>query len=456
MDGAAPVQEPGIDGQAFLDHLAEAIRTPTVSQEDRERNDPGDVLAIHAFLRETYPLVHERCLVETVTDLSLLFTWQGTDTEADPIVLMAHMDVVPVEPGTEDDWDQDPFGGTTVDGELWGRGSLDDKGPLIAMMEAVEHLLESGFVPSRTVNIALGHDEEIGGLEGAKQTAELLSERGIRPWFVVDEGGWVLDEIPPLTNEPVALVGTAEKGYLNLELIAVGEGGHSSIPPKSTAIGKLAAAIERLEANPLPAHIEVLKSQFAALAPRMDRWLRLLLTNLWLFGPIVSRVLIRWPQTAASIRTTTAVTMVSGGVKPNVLPQEASAVVNFRIVPGDSTESVIAHVEKIIGSDVSAAPFGELRAEPTRFSSTESAAWAVLRRSIEETFPDAAVAPWVTSGATDSRHLRDFAGDVYRFNGFTGDLESLTRIHGTGERMRTSDAESAVSFFCRLIRNAQA
>lgn len=223
MDGTAPVQEPGIDGQAFLDHLAEAIRTPTVSQEDRERNDPGDVLALHAFLRETYPLVHERCLVETVTGLSLLFTWQGTDAEADPIVLMAHMDVGPVEPGTEDDWDQDPFGGTTVDGELWGRGSLDDKGPLIAIMEAVEHLLDSGFVPSRTVNIALGHDEEIGGLEGAKRTAELLSERGIRPWFVVDEGGWVVDEIPPLTNEPVALVGTAEKGYLNLELIARSE-----------------------------------------------------------------------------------------------------------------------------------------------------------------------------------------------------------------------------------------
>jgi len=179
------------------------------------------------------------------------------------------------------------------------------------------------------------------------------------------------------------------------------------------------------------------------------------LTNLWLFGPIVAKVLTRRPPTAASIRTTTAVTMVSGGVKPNVLPQEASAVVNFRIVPGDSTESVIAHVEKLVGPNVSAAPFGDLRAEPTQFSSTESDAWTVLKRSIEETFPDAAVAPWVTSGATDSRHLRDFAGDVYRFNGFTGDLESLTRIHGTGERVRISDAESAVSFFCRLIRNAQ-
>ncbi|GMQ84938.1 MAG: M20 family peptidase [Acidimicrobiia bacterium] len=454
-DRAAPIREPGIDGNAFLDHLAEAIRLPTVSYEDGDRIDPGDILAIHAFLRDTYPLAHGRCHVETVADLSLLYTWQGTDTGADPIVLMAHLDVVPVEPGTEDEWDQDPFGGTSVDGELWGRGSLDDKGPLIAVMEAVEHLLDNGFVPTRTVIIAYGHDEEIGGIQGAKRTAALLRERGIHPWFVVDEGGWVVDELPPLTNEPVALVSTAEKGYLDLQITAVGDGGHSSIPPRSTAIGKLASAIERLEANPLPAHIEVLKPQFAALAPRLDRRLRLLLTNLRLFGPLVARVLTRRPQTAAFVRTTTAVTMVSGGIKANVLPQEASAVVNFRILPGDSIESVMAHVDRLVGPDLSAAPFGEMRAEPSRFSSTESAAWAVLTRSIEETYPEAIVAPWVMSGATDSRHFRDFAGDVYGFNGFSGTLESISRIHGTGERIRASDAESAVSFFCRLIRNAQ-
>lgn len=455
IDRTAPVQEPGIDGQSFLDHLAQAVRIPTVSYEEHDRNDPAQIAALHTFLRQTYPLTYERCRVETVNDLSLLFTWEGTDTGADPILLMAHMDVVPVEPGTEEDWEVGPFAAAIVEGELWGRGTLDDKGPLIAVMEAVEHLLAAGLVPKRSVLIALGHDEEIGGSEGADRTAALFLERGIRPWFVVDEGGWVVDEIPPLTNEPVALVSNAEKGYINLELTTHGEGGHSSIPPKSTAIGKLAAAVERLEANPLPPHIEVLEPQFAALAPRLDRRLRLLLTHLGLFGPIVARVLARRPQTAATIRTTTAVTMVSGGVKPNVLPQEASAVVNFRILPGDSIDSVIAHVEELVGPDVSVAPFGEISAEPSRFSSTGSDGWAVLKRSIEESFPDAIVAPWVMSGGTDSRHFRDFAGDVYGFNGFTGDLESLGRIHGTGERIRISDAESAVSFFCRLIRNAQ-
>lgn len=454
-DRTAPVQEPGIDGQSFLDHLAQVVRIATVSYEEHDRNDPTQILALHTFLRQTYPLTYERCTVEEVNDLSLLVTWEGTDPNLDPIVLMAHMDTVPVEEGTEEDWEVDPFGGDIVDGELWGRGSLDDKGPLIAVMEAVEHLLATGFEPHRSVMIALGHDEEIGGSEGAKRMAALFLESGIRPWFVVDEGGWVVDEIPPLTNEPVALVSTSEKGYLNLELTTEGEGGHSSIPPQSTAIGKIAAAIVRLETNPLPQHVEVLEPQFAALAPRLDRRLRFLLTNLGLFGPIVARVLTRRPQTAATVRTTTAVTMVSGGVKPNVLPQEASAIVNFRILPGDSIDSVTAHVKKLVGPDVSVTPFGEIRAEPSRFSSTGSEGWAVLERSIEETFPDAVVAPWVMSGGTDSRHFRDFAGDVYGFNGFTGDLESLGRIHGTGERIRVGDAEQAVSFFCRLIRNAQ-
>ena len=450
-----PVIEPGIDAQSFLDHLAEAVRIPTVVYAERERNDPADILAMHAFLRESYPLTHERCRVETVNDLSLLFTWEGTDADADPIVLMAHMDVVPVEPGTEGDWLVGAFEGKTVDGELWGRGTLDDKGPLIAVMEAVEHLASTGFTPERTVILAIGHDEEIGGAEGAANVAALLNERGVRPWFVIDEGGAVTDALPPLTTDPVALVKVAEKGYVDLELTATGEGGHSSFPPKQSTIGALAAAIQRLEAHPMPARIDVLRPFFAALAPRLDPRLRPILTNLGVTGPAVSRLLASKQETNVMMRTTTAVTMVSGGVKPNVLPQEASAVVNFRILPGDSIESVIEHVRNVVGDDIAVLPVGEMRGEPSRFSSTDSPAWKVLGTSIEETFPDAAVAPWILTGATDSRYYSDFAGDIYGFAPFTGEMDMLGAIHGTGERIRTSDAETAVSFFCRLIRNAQ-
>jgi carboxypeptidase PM20D1 len=447
------VLEPGIDGEAYLEHLAEAVRIRTVSFE--ERNHPGDIYAVHTFLRDTYPLTMQKhCTVETVNDLSRLITWEGTDPDLDPIVLMAHMDTVPVEEGTEADWEVDPFSGAIVGDELWGRGTLDDKGPLIAVMEAVEHLLGTGFEPRRTVMIALGHDEEIGGLEGAAHTAALLRERGVRPWFVIDEGGAVVDELPPLTKRQVALVKTSEKGHITLKLTAAGQGGHSSTPPKSTAIGNLATAIKRLEAKPFPARVGVLEPLFTALRPGLDPRTGRVVDNLRFTGPLVARALSRQPETDALIRTTTAVTMVSGGVKENVLPQEAWAIVNFRILQGDSLASVVERVEKLVGPGVSVEPHGTHRDEPSRVSSTESDAWGVVKQSIEETYPDALVAPWILTGATDSRHFADIAGDVYGFGAFTLAIGEYG-IHGTGERMRTSDAEPAVSFFCRLIRNAQ-
>lgn len=449
------MNEPGIDAPACLDHLSAAIRIRTVSHEERERNHPGAFYEFHAFLRDTYPLTTRVCAVEAVNDLSLLITWEGTEPQLDPIMLMAHMDVVPIEDGTEEDWDVEPFSGAVVDGEVWGRGALDDKGPLIAIMEAVEHLLRKGFEPRRTVLLAFGHDEELGGFRGAAEIATILLARRIRPWIVIDEGGWVVDRVKPLTDQPVALVATTEKGYVELELTAFGAGGHASSPPPSTAIGKLAAALARLEANPLPTHVEVLGPQFAALASRLTPQMRLLLANLRLTGPIVARQLLKDPLTAATIRTTTAVTMVAGGVKPNVLPQEARAVVNFRILPGDSIESVTTHVERLVGPDIAVERHGDHWSEPPEPSSTESPAWEVLAHSVEETFPEAVVAPWTMSGATDSRHFRDIASDVYGFNAFTGDREILGRFHGTGERIRAADAARAVSFFVRLIRNAQ-
>ena len=451
---AEATEEAGVDGDAFLTHLAEAIRLPTVAFEERERNDPQEILAVHAFLRSTYPLVHERCTVETVNDLSLLITWGGTDREADPLLLMAHMDVVPIEPGTEDDWDVEPFAGEIANGFLWGRGTIDDKGPLIAIMEATEHLMRVGFEPERTVIISFGHDEEIGGAQGASLVADTLIERDIRPWLVIDEGGGVMDEFPPLTDRSVALVKTAEKGFIDVKLTATGEGGHSSVPPSESTIGALAVAIQQLETHQMPARVRILEPMFAALAPHVDPKMRPILTNLKFTGPIVERMNAGSPIANAGIRTTTAVTIVSGGVKSNVLPQEAFAIVNFRILPGDTIQDVLDHVRKVVGPDITIEPHGEMRVEPSLVSSTESDAWNVLATSIEESFPEAIVTPWTLTAATDSRYFAAFSGDVYGFAPFTGSDGEFARIHGTGERVRTSDAGRAVSFFCRLMRNA--
>ena len=451
---AAPAIEPNIDGDAFLEHLGQAVRLDTVVFEDRSQNDPTDITAFHEFLRETYPLTHETCVVETINELSLLYTWEGSDPQLAPIVLMAHIDVVPIEPGTEGDWTHGPFSGEVSEGRLWGRGALDDKGPLIATIEAVEHLIATGFEPTRTVYMTFGHDEEIGGAQGGKEVASTLRDRGVHPWLVVDEGGLVLDSIPTLVDSPVALVSVAEKGYVNVKLAARSEGGHAALPPSSTAVGRIAEAVHRLEKNPVPARVGVLSPTFDALAPAMDRKTAAMLTNLRVTGPVVTRMLSATPEMNALIRTSTAVTMVSGGVKPNVLPQEAWAVVNFRILPGDSVDSVMAHVRDVVGPDIEIETFGETSSEPSSFSSTESEAWAVVRRSVQETFPDATVAPWIMTGATDSRYYGPFASDVYGFAPFTMSVDDAG-IHGTDEAMRVADAEGAVSFFSRLVRNAQ-
>ena len=450
-----PIIEPGVDGDRFIEHLAGAVRIDTSAFEDRSRNDPAAIAAMHSYLAETYPGVHDACVREVINGQSLLYTWSGSDPDLQPIVLMAHMDVVPVEGGTEGGWTVEPFSGEVMDGHLWGRGALDDKGALVAILEAVEHLLADGFEPSRTMYLAFGHDEEIGGSEGGKVLAETLHERGVRPWIVLDEGGGVVDEAPMVSSRPVALVKVAEKGYVDVKLTAYGDGGHSSIPPKSTAAGKVAAAVHALEANPMPSRVGVLADFFAALAPRMDPALRATVTNLRFTGAAVAKMMSRTPTTDALIRTTTAVTMLSGGVKSNVLPQESWAVVNFRILPGDSVAGVLDHVRSLVGEDVAIETYGEMRAEPSSFSSIDGDAWDAVASTIAETFPEAAVAPWILTGATDSRYYQGFADEIYGFGPFTTDPQ-LNGIHGTNERIRVSDGVRAVSFFARLVRRLTA
>lgn len=438
----------------FLANLGAAIQIRTVSHESPQDNDRDQLIAFHRFLRSAYPLIHERCSVETVNELSLLITWSGSESGLDPLLLMAHQDVVPVEPGTEGDWESDPFGGEIKDGYLWGRGAFDDKGSLIAMLESIEHLLRSGFEPTRTILVALGHDEEIHGLGGAKEIAGTLGERGHTPWFVVDEGGGVADELPRLSAQPVALVRTAEKGLLNLKLTARGEGGHSSAPRRPTTIGKLATALQTLESSPMRARVGIVEPTFEALKPRLGRGVRLLFGNLEVTGVLVKRILSRDPATEAWIRTTAAITIISGGVKANVIPQEAWAVVNFRIIPGDTVESVIAHVRRVVGPDIEIELEGDTQIEASPVSSTESPAWNVMAASVEEIFPEAVAAPWTLVAATDGRYFADISGDVYGFSPFTLAMSDFERIHGTGERIRVADAERAVGFFVTLIQNA--
>ncbi len=451
--GVEPIPESPMDdsGHAFLAHLSAAIRIPTVSFEDGS-HDPDTFAELRRFLAATYPRVHQRLTLETIGDHTMLFTWPGSDPGALPLLLMAHQDVVPVEPGTEAGWKHDPFAGDLDDEFLWGRGSLDDKGALIAIFEAVEGLLAEAFEPGPTIHLLFGHDEEVGGARGAAAAADLLASRGVRYAFVLDEGGAVASGVVPGVGVPLGLVGVGEKLSVDVEISATGEGGHSSMPPTHTTVGRVAAAVRAIEEHPMPARFDAQRGLFKVLARVMRGPRAMLLRNLDVTRKVVERAFAGSPQTNALIRTTAAATIVEGGIKSNVLPQEARAIVNLRVMPGDTVSGVLDHIRSVVGDEVrvSLAEFGHY-GDPAPLSPADGSGWTAIADTIAEVFPGAVPTPWILFGATDSRYFAPIAEGVYRFAPFTVSAEDLSRVHGTGERVRVSDAPRAVEFYRRLI-----
>jgi carboxypeptidase PM20D1 len=431
--------------------LGEAVRFQTVSIADSEKtNDALD--AMYDWMRRTYPRVFDTLTAE-MFGRSLALTWKGSDSSAAPLVLMAHMDVVPVEAGTESKWAHRPFSGDISDGFVWGRGTLDDKLNVVGELEAIEGLMTSGFTPRRTVILSFGHNEEVLG-SGARAIAADFKARSIHPLMVVDEGGAVISGEVPGSERPVALIGISEKGYLSVELVVDGVGGHSSMPPMETATGIVAAAVAKLEQNQMPARLSTTRQTMDAIAPEIGLGARMLLANMWLVGPVVKSYLARSPSTNAAIRTTTATTMFTSGVKDNVLSARARAVVNFRLLPGDSIAGVLAHVRGVVNDPrVSIRPLSG-GSEPSPVSDVQSPAYSLIARTIRETMPDVMVAPYVLMAATDSRHFANVSPNVFRFTPVRLDKEDLTRIHGTNERVGVDNMAELVAFYTKLVRNA--
>lgn len=449
-----PAEAPAPDVTAAALRLAGALRLRTVSTEDPAQRPDAEFAALHAYLQSAFPGAHTALRREPIGRDALLYTWPGADPALAPVVLMGHMDVVPVEPGTEAAWARPPFAGEVAEGFVWGRGTLDDKVTVLGVLEAVEALLARRFQPRRTVLLAFGADEELGGKQGAEETARLLRRRGVRPEMVLDEGGAIMHDTVPGVRPPVALVGIAEKGFASVELVARSAGGHSMAPPPHTAVGVLARAVARLEANPFPAELRGASAAlFDSVAPEMPFGMRLLFANRWLFGPLIERRLSANPSTNAAVRTTTAATVFEGGTKDNVLPSQARAVVNFRILPGDSVEAVRRHVVAAVDDDSVQVKVLEPAAEPSPVSPTDSEAWRRLRRSIRQVFPDVVVAPYLVTGGTDARHFSGLTPNVYRFTPTRLSLADLTRVHGTNERVSVENYGELTRFYAQLLLN---
>ncbi|MFT4045648.1 MAG: M20/M25/M40 family metallo-hydrolase, partial [Solimonas sp.] len=455
---AAPPATPAllaVDAGQAAAHLAAAVRVATVSPSAEAPNDAA-FAAFAALLRAQYPRVHQALGVETVGAHGLLYRWQGRDPSLAPVLMLAHQDVVPVDEPSR--WRHAPFSGDIADGYVWGRGTLDDKGSLIAQLEAAEALLAQGYAPRRTLYFAFGHDEESGGLDGARRIAALLAARGVRARFAVDEGGAITRGVVAGIAAPVASIMVAEKGYVSFELRTYGDGGHSSMPPPVTAIGRLARAVARLEARPMPARLTPATAQMLeTLASHLPFAQRLAIANRWLFGPLLLRQLARQPVTNALIRTTTAPTMFNAGVKDNVLPGEARAVVNFRLLPGDSIDRVQRHVTAAIDD-----PAVEVRTqresgdEPSPAADAGGPGYALVRASVASVYPDAIVAPGIVVGATDLRHYAGVIDERCNFLPGRLDARDLERIHGIDERVSVSEFADMVRFYAQLLRSASA
>lgn len=428
--------------------LQALVRIPTVSDRDPARVDRAPFDALLDELARQFPLLHERLDLTRVDTHGLLFHWPGRSDER-PVVLMAHLDVVPVDEGAP--WQHPPFGAEIHDGAIWGRGTLDDKGAVVGICEAVETLLERGFVPGQDVWLSFGCNEEVSGAAAQLAVAE-LERRGVRPWFVVDEGGAIASEAFPGVGAPIGVVGVTEKGVTSIELRVEGRGGHASTPARMGPTARIARAITRLDRAPMAASVpDPTVELFRRMAPHASIALRPLLANAARLRPVLTRALIAaGPEPAAMTRTTFAITTLAGSPALNVIASTATAGVNIRIMVGDTVAGVLDHVRRTIDDDQVQIDVVE-RNEPSPVSPYDDEAFALLESTITEVFPDAVAAPYVMMAATDSRFFSAICERVYRFAPFRMTKAQRESIHSYDEHLGVDALVDGVRWYERLI-----
>ena len=437
----------------MLNRFSRALQYRTISGDLEDRRNMDEFYEFLDFIDSEFPLVHQRLRHTRFNDLTPLYFWEGSNPDLDPILLMGHYDVVPVDSTDLDEWLHEPFSGTVEDGYIWGRGTLDNKFNVMMLLESVEYLLENDYQPERGIYMVFGHDEEIGGDDGAQAVSQFFQEQDTRLQFVLDEGGLVIDGVLP-TDRPIAIIGIAEKGYLSLELVARSSGGHSSTPPSDKSIIKLSDALIKLEQNPFPARIDgATELMFDSIGNKLPFGLQVMYGNRWLTEGMIKNRMSRDRSSSALIRTTIAPTMLRAGVKDNVLPTEARAVVNFRILPGDTFESIKNHVRTVIDDEsITIREYDTISTRPSAVSSVEGSVYQALQESIMSHFQNVYVSPYLVVGATDSRHFIPIADNVYRFSPIEMNNEDLGIIHGINERIGVDNYLNSIRFYVDFIQ----
>ncbi|MCA0933746.1 M20 family peptidase [Lutimonas saemankumensis] len=438
-----------------IDRFSQAIQIQTVSPEDISNFDSLQFVRFNQYLKNSYPLADSLLDHLVFNKFSHLYRWKGTQSQEKPIILMGHLDVVPVIEGNLKYWKQPPFGGQIIRDTLWGRGSIDDKIGVVGVLEAIELLLAQNYQPNRDVYLAIGHDEEIGGNLGARAMANYLIEKGVQAEFIMDEGGSITQGMIPGMDQDVALVGVAEKGSVSIELTVELEGGHSSMPGKETAIDVLSKAISALKSNPFKAQIsKPIEGFIEYLGPEMPFFNKMAFANSGLFEPMILKSYEASSSGNALIRTTTAPTIFNSGVKDNIIPLSARATVNFRIISGSSIQEVIDHVKNVIDDERISVKESGFNTEPSKVSSTEAFGFEAIHKSIAEIYPGTIVSPYLVVGATDARHFNEISENIYRFLPVRITKSNIKSFHGINERISTDEFENAVRFYIQLIKNS--
>lgn len=448
----APVEKTEISDSAKF-HLSQAIQIKTVSPENPSDFDSAQFQNFLQFLQQTYPLAQEKLAPKRFRDFSLLYKWQGSETNLKPVILMGHLDVVPVAEESIKDWQAAPFGGEIKNGSIWGRGAIDDKMSVIGILEAVEMLLKQGFQPKRTIYLAFGHDEEVGG-KGARTIVKELQAQDVQAEFVLDEGYAITQKLVPGLETDVALIGISEKGFASLELSTKIEGGHSSMPKNETAIDVISRALVKLREKPFNPQITPPVQEFIKyLGPEMPAFQKFAFANAWLLEPVILKTYQKTPSGNALVSTTMAPTIFQSGIKENVIPAQATAVVNFRILPGTTINGIISHVKTVIADDRIHIKVKDFSSEASPVSSSEALGYQQLNKTIKQIFPNTLTSPSMVLAATDGRFYSAVSPNVYRFLPYKINKANINSFHGVNEKISVPEFEDAIRFYTQLLKN---
>lgn len=438
-----------IPKEQAISRFQEILRVQTVSRKD----DSTDWAQFDAFLpklQEQFPKVFAGVETTSISKYGIVMKWKGKNPDLQPVILMAHHDVVPAE---GQNWTYPPFAAEIHDNKIYARGTVDTKCILAAVLEAMDALMVEGFVPERDIYFTSSNCEETSG-DTTPKMVEWFREQGIKPWFVLDEGGAILEKMPMGIRNPFAMIGVSEKGLANVYVTASGKAGHASQPSKQDAPVKLVEALQRIAKNPFPATLSpALQEMLRCFSNYVSSGMKLVFNQLWLFGPVVKKVMEGNPDTAPMIRTTAALTQLSGSEAINVLPEKASAGFSVRIAPQDSVASVVEHLQKAVG-DLAVVSYDDAQ-EPSPISDHRTKSYAFIKDTVAKVYPGVDAAPYVMNAATDSRHFAPICDEVYRFAGLVFSEEQRASIHSADEYMPVDAYLKGIDFYVEFLQNLQ-